>query len=325
MAPPGRQGHVAPVGALDLVLDLEAREERHVVAVELHLADVRGHHGTHERQRLVVDVRRVDEDLADVGLEEVADRAHDEARLEVDEAGPLLLVGGGLDGSPQLQEVVQVPLHLVEAAADAGGPGDEAHAVGNLQLVHHLAKLVPVLALDAPRHSAAARVVGHEDQVAAGERDVGGERRALVAALVLVHLDDHFLVNAQVRGHLRAAVFAVVVDHELLGDFLERQETVALGAVVHERRLEGRLHAGDDTLVDVALPLFLAGGFDVEIDQLLTVDDCDPEFLRLGRVEKHAFHRSSLPRSKHGRGPVLRGPRTRDIRNRVLTASGRCE
>jgi hypothetical protein len=323
MAPPER--HVAAVGALDLVLDLEAREERHVVAVELHLVHVRGHHRAHERDGLLVDVRRVDEDLADVGLEEVADGAHHQARLQVDEAGALLLARRRLDGVPELQEVVQVPLHLLERAADAGRARDEAHALGDLELVHDLAQLVPVLALDPPRDPAAARVVGHEDQVAAGERDVGGERRALVAALVLVHLHDHFLPDAQVRGHLRAAVLAVVVDHELLGDFLERQEAVALGAVVDERRLEGGLHPGDDTLVDVALPLFLAGGFDVEVDEFLTVDDCDPEFLRLGRVEKHSLHRCSLPRSKHGRGPFLTGPGTRDIRNRVLTASNACE
>ena len=110
----GGQGHVATVGALDLVLDLEAREERDVVAVELHLVHVHGHHGAHEREGLVEDVLRVDEDLADVGLEEVADGAHHQARLEVDEARALLLARGALDGAPELQEVVQVPLHFLE-------------------------------------------------------------------------------------------------------------------------------------------------------------------------------------------------------------------
>jgi hypothetical protein len=46
-------------------------------------------------------------------------------------------------------------------------------------------------------------------------------------------------------------------------------------------------------LVDVALALFLAGGFDVEVDQLLAVDDRDPQFFRLRRVEQHAFHEFS--------------------------------
>ena len=135
----GEERHVAAVGALDLVLDLEAREERDVVAVELHLVDVRRHHRAHERQRLVVDRLGIDQDLADVGLEKVADRADHQARLEVNEAGTLLLLGGFLDGAPELQQVVQVPLHFLERAADARGARDEAHAIGHLQLVHHLA------------------------------------------------------------------------------------------------------------------------------------------------------------------------------------------
>jgi hypothetical protein len=65
---------------------------------------------------------------------------------------------------------------------------------------------------------------------------------------------------------------------------------VPFGAIVDERRLEAGLDAGDDTLVDVALALFLAGRFDVKVDQLLAIDDGDPEFLGLGRVEQHALH-----------------------------------
>ena len=102
-------------------------------------------------------------------------------------------LGGAVDRLPELQQVVQVPLQLFERAADAGGAGDDAHAAGNLELVDHVAQLVAVLALDAARDAAAARVVGHQHEIAAGERDEGGERRALVAALVLVDLDDQLL------------------------------------------------------------------------------------------------------------------------------------
>ena len=112
-------------------------------------------------------------------------------------------------------------------------------------------------------------------------------------------------------GHLRAAELAAVVDHVLLGDFLEREEPVALGAVIDEYRFEGGLYAGDDSLVDVALALFLARGFDVEVDELLAVDDGDPELLGLGRVEQHAFHCCLLPRSDTEDGPRSPGPRRR--------------
>jgi hypothetical protein len=68
------------------------------------------------------------------------------------------------------------------------------------------------------------------------------------------------------------------------------KEPVALGAVVDEGGLETGFDAGDDSLVDVAFALFLAGRFDVEVDQFLTVDDRDTEFLGLCRVEQHALH-----------------------------------
>src|SRR6185312_13691125 len=43
------------------------------------------------------------------------------------------------------------------------------------------------------RHAAAAGGVGHQHAIAAGQRQVGGEGGALVAALFLDHLDQHDL------------------------------------------------------------------------------------------------------------------------------------
>src|SRR5207248_2456155 len=141
---------------------------------------------------------------------------------------------------------------------------------------------------DAARYAAAARIVRHQDEIAAGERDVGGEADALAAVLVLVDLDEELLAFFQCILRPPAA-FAVALEI-VAGDFLERQKTVAVGAVIDEAGFETGLDAGDDGFIDVALALFLAGGFDVEIDQLLTVDDGHPKLFRLGGVEQHAFH-----------------------------------
>ena len=67
----------------------------------------------------------------------------------------------------------------------------------------------------------------------------------------------------------------------LRGNFLERQEAVAVAAVFDESGFEAGFDAGDDSLVDVALALFFAGGFNVEVDQFLTIDNGDTEFFRL--------------------------------------------
>ena len=99
-----------------------------------------------------------------------------------------------------------------------------------------------------------------------------------------------------------AVVGAAAALQILARDLLERQETVALGAVIDEARLEAGLDAGDDGLVDVALALLLARGLDVEIDQLLAVDDRHPELLRLGGVEQHALHSIFPARVRPGMG-----------------------
>ena len=178
------------------MLDLEAREQRHVIAVELDAVDVVRHDVAHELLRLLVDGLGVDQDFADVRVEVVADGADHQARFLVDQERAVLLLGGAFDRAPQLQQVVQVPLQFFGSAADAGGAGDDAHALGHCELVHDVAQLVAVFALDAARHAAAARVVRHQHEVAAGQADEGGERGALVAALVLVDLDDQFLAFA---------------------------------------------------------------------------------------------------------------------------------
>ena len=125
-------------------------------------------------------------------------------------------------------------------------------------------------------------IVRHQNEIAAGQRDIRRERRALVAALVLVDLDDEFHAFAQlVLGpDAAAASFSVPVvaaSFEILArDFLEREKAMAVGAVVDEAGLEAWFDAGDDRLVDVALSLLLAGGFDVEVDQLLAIDNGHP-------------------------------------------------
>src|SRR5690606_7160692 len=109
-----------------------------------------------------------------------------------------------------------------------------------------------VLALHPARDAAAPGVVGHEDQVAARQRDEGGEGGALVAALLLLHLDDQLLSLGD--GVLDAGTAALAIGLEVrAGDLLERKEAVALFAIVDEAGLQARLDAGDHALVDVAL------------------------------------------------------------------------
>ena len=64
------------VGRFDLVLDLEPAEQRCVVAVALHARGMLGHDVGHELLRLVVHVIGVDQDVANVVVEVIANRAN---------------------------------------------------------------------------------------------------------------------------------------------------------------------------------------------------------------------------------------------------------
>jgi hypothetical protein len=126
------------------------------------------------------------------------------------------------------------------------------------------AKLVAVLALHAARYAAAAGVVGHQDEIASREADEGGEGSALVAALVLLDLDDELL--AFLQGILDAGAAGIDALPEVAArHFLEGQEPVPLLAVVDERGLEAGLDAGYDCLVNITFALLPCRGFDVEV------------------------------------------------------------
>jgi hypothetical protein len=116
--------------------------------------------------------------------------------------------------------------------------------------------LIAIFAFNAARYAARARVVRHQHQEAAGKADEGRECRALVAALLFLHLHDQLLafleqildVQPALVGRLRAEIF--------LGDFLKRQEAVALRAVFDECRLETWLDAGNPAFIDIGFFLF---------------------------------------------------------------------
>jgi hypothetical protein len=258
--------------------------------------------------RLGVHLRRVDEDLADVGAHVVAQGADDQARFLVDQEGAGLAQGGVGDRLPDLQQVIQVPLQLGGVAADAGGADDHAHVVGDVQRVQGFLEGGAVVALDPARDAAGGRRVRHQHHVAAGQGDERGQGRALVAALLLVHLHDDFLAFAQ--EFLHAGLVRVDPGQEVVaGDFLQRQEAVALAAVIDEGGLEGGFEPDDAALVDVGLLLLFRGLLDVDVVQGLTIDDRHAQLFGLRGIDQHTLHAGFLTRSnreeRRGSAPVF--------------------
>ena len=75
----GRQADFTLVGAFDLRLDLEAVEQRHVIGIRLELAQVVRHHLFDELARFGIHLRRINQNLADVGTHVIAQCADDQA------------------------------------------------------------------------------------------------------------------------------------------------------------------------------------------------------------------------------------------------------
>ena len=223
----------------------------------------------------------------------------------IDQVRALAAFGCAVDGRPQLQQVVQVPLQFRRGAANASGARDDAHAIGVFELVQRFFQVSPVFAFNATAHTAAARVIGHQHDIAARQRHKRRQRRALVAALFFFDLNQQLLaftnrvLNARLadRHALRKVLF---------GDLFERQKTVAVFAIVDKAGFERWLNPRDDSFVNIALALLAPFNFNLVVEQLLPVNNRQAAFFCLRGVNQHPFHgcvsffSSTCPHRKDG-------------------------
>ena len=156
-------------------------------------------------------------------------------------------------------------------------------------MVQRLLEVGAVFALDAARHTAAPRVIGHQHHIAAGQRHQGGQRCALVAALFFFHLHQQFLAFA--NGVLDAGLVDRNPGRKVLPrDFLEWQKAVPVFAVVDKAGLQRGLDPGHHSLVNIALALFAPLDLDFVIEQFLSIDNGQAAFFSLRGVDQHPFH-----------------------------------
>ena len=198
----------------------------------------------------------VNQDLANVTGEVVAQGANHCVALAVDQERRFPLQHHIENRGPDREQVFEVPGELLGATVDTGRAQDDAHALGNFDVIEGLAGKVAFGADDAPRDAAGARLVRLEDDEATCQADEGRESRALVAALFLVDLDDNVLALAQDFLDVRFAARFRLLDEVLARNLFEGEEPVAFCAVVNERRFEAWLDAGYFAFVDVGFLAF---------------------------------------------------------------------
>ena len=135
---------------------------------------------------------RVDDQLRDVGGEEVAHRAQQQIEVVVDERRAAPPLGAADDLVPQLDEELHVRLEL--ALGDPlGDRADDEPRPGRPHRVDDLAQPPPLLVGGDAARDADVVDRRHEHQVAPGQRDVARGPRPLGADRLLGDLDDDLL------------------------------------------------------------------------------------------------------------------------------------
>ena len=97
------------------------------------------------------------------------------------QAGAWRCLAAFLDSVPLFEEEGEVADEEAGALALPSGAHDDAHAVGQVERAEDFAQAVALLGIFDLLADAALVAVGHEDQEAAREREVGGDARALGA------------------------------------------------------------------------------------------------------------------------------------------------
>ena len=163
--------------------------------VELHVFRMARHEHAHELLGVAVRFLAGDKDFVDVFVIEVADGSLDKVAFLVNEARGGRFQGKITNVFPKPQQILEVALDFRLGSGSAGCADDEAHAFRNLKLQRDFLQAFAVgRDGDLARNTATARCIRHQDRIASRERQIGGERRALAAALFLDHLDQDDLV-----------------------------------------------------------------------------------------------------------------------------------
>ena len=253
------------------------------------------HRVLHEAANALVRLVVVHHDLADGVGQVVAHRPQDHAGFLHHQERSVAIQHGKFDGFPDPQLVVEVPLQFLGAPVVPLGADDYAHSLGNIELAEPLLHGLAILAAHLAGHAAAAWIIGVQHQVAAGQRNVGAEGRALVVPLVFLHLHHELLAFVHQLGDVQRLAGLRSTQEVLAGYVFQREKTMALRAEIHKGSLQAGFYARDAPLVDIAPLFFLFPVFNGKVKEFLPIDQGNAHLFVLGGVYKHSFHCESRP------------------------------
>src|SRR5918995_236135 len=260
--------------ALDDRLDAVGLEQRLLLGLpQLHAVHELRRGAREERDQPMVLLGVVDDRALEVLGEDVAHDADREVGLLEDQGGRGRLGDALLEHVVELEEVLQLALEVRPLRAVRRGADDRA-AAAEVELLGLLAQAVALLVLQAARdaHALAPRGVDH---VAAGDRELHRQARALGLERVLDDLYDDLLPWLEQVGDARLAGAAAALD--LLDarddDLVDVQEAVLVEADVDEGGLGAGQDVVDDALVDVADDRAATSALEVDLGDAVPLGD----------------------------------------------------
>src|SRR5690606_16735089 len=262
---PGLEHHLALQRLLDFILDTVQVEDRPLARVMLQPIAQLGQQFVNDLLDLLEILPRVDADLLDTWVHQVAQCAHGQRQVFIDQRGCAHRLHLPVNLLPQPAQVADVHEDLVPARAFGSGAQDEAtgflDAFGGDAFGHHLLEtLARGLVLDTQGNP---DLTGsrHVDQVARTNQQLSGPRSARGANGVHGDLHSQALrfVYQRADGLDRVALAG--------GNFRGMDEGRALQADVDERRLHAGQHPHHLALVDVSDDAATLGALDVDFLQ----------------------------------------------------------
>ena len=226
----------------------------------------------------------VDEQPLEVAGEEVAHDAQRQLGLLVDERRRLRFLCLRLDRAPKTLQEVEVALDVVGRRAFGGGADDHAARLRRVLLEHGL-QAVALVVLEPARHAEPFAVRDVDDE-ASGQRDLGGEPRALRLHRVLDGLDEHVLAPLDQILDLASALAALELGAD---DLVDIEEAVLLEADLDERCLHAGQDVVDDAEVDVARDRPALRPLEVDLGDLVVFEHGDALLARVDRDEQLAL------------------------------------
>ena len=186
--------HFGIVHRGQLILCAKALEQRDRIGVLFYPLGVAGHQQLHKVARGAVARFALDHDVFDFLVVDVADCPLDQVAVRMDQgrsAGPQR---GLADPVPQPGEVIKIALDLGLGAAEPGGADDAAHGARQVHFADDRFEALAISGrIDLAADPAAMAGIGHQHAIAARQAQIGGQRRAFVAAFFLDDLDQQHL------------------------------------------------------------------------------------------------------------------------------------